>query len=57
MHPTQAIETKRTFFAACGQILVLSRDGVGDIKDEDEAVGVMRDLLDQALKFWENEGL
>ena len=55
MHPTQAQETKRAFFGACGQMLALGRDNVAEIEDEDEAIGVMRDMLNQTVKFWANE--
>lgn len=55
MHPVQKVETKRAFMGACGQILLLMRNDVAEIEDEDEAVRILESLLDQALKFWADE--
>jgi len=53
MHPAQKIETRRAFFGACGIMLVMLRDDIGGIEDEDEAIRVLEDLRDQVAKFWE----
>lgn len=52
MHPVQRKETKQAFFGACGQLLVLFRDDIGDIENEDEAVQVMQDLFDQVTQYF-----
>lgn len=55
MHPRQRIETKRAFYGACGQMLILFRDGIGAIEDEDKAILQMQDLLNQVSIFWREE--
>jgi len=55
MSTVQYQETKRAFFGACGQMLVLLRDDVGGIADEDEAVVALEDLNNQVTSFWTNE--
>lgn len=55
MHPQQRTEAKRAFFGACGQMLILFRDGIGAIEDEDKAVLQMEDLINQVKIFWRNE--
>lgn len=55
MHPVQRTETKRAFMGACGQILVLFRDVLGAIEDEDKAVLHMEDLFNQVQIYWRNE--
>lgn len=52
MHPVQRKETKQAFFGACGQLLVLFRDDIGDIENENEAVQVMEDLFDQVTQYF-----
>lgn len=52
MHPTQRVETKRAFFAACAQMLVLFRDKIGAIEKEEDAIKAMEDLFNQAHEFW-----
>lgn len=47
MNPTQLKVMRDTFFAACGQMLVLIRDGIGAIENEDVAIAAMQDLLNQ----------
>lgn len=53
MHPVQAVETKRAFFGACGQLLLLMRDDIPN--DEDEAINILQSMLDQVGKFWETQ--
>lgn len=55
MHPQQKAETKRAFFGACGQILILFRDVLGSEEDEDKAVLQMEDLFNQVEIFWRDE--
>lgn len=52
MHPTQLEQTKRAFYGACGQLLILLRDDVGEIEQEEEAVKVFDHLLNQVGNFW-----
>lgn len=54
MHIQQKTETKRAFYGACGQMLVMMRDEVGAL-DEDEAIEVMQDMINQVGIFWNNE--
>ncbi|WP_417867995.1 hypothetical protein [Xanthomarina gelatinilytica] len=55
MHPVQKVETKRAFFGACGQMLLLFRDNLATIEDEDRAVLTMEDLFNQVKIFWREE--
>jgi len=50
----QYIETKRAFFAGCGQTLVLLADVIGRM-DEDKATLQVSDLLNQCQIFWNNQ--
>ncbi len=52
MPSRQTVELKRAFFGACGQMLVLFRDGVGTIKDENEAIKVMEGIEKECAEFW-----
>ena len=54
MHPTQRIETKRAFFGALGQLLVLMRDDIG-VLEEDEGVRVLDDMVAQVKVFWNSQ--
>ena len=54
MHPDQRRETKRAFYGACGQILVLLRDKVGALEEKD-AIAAMQDMINQVANFWNNE--
>lgn len=51
----QRRETKRAFFGAAGQLLILFRDDIGSIEDEEKAVGVMQNLIEQVGKYWTSE--
>lgn len=55
MSPTQRVETKRAFFAACGQMFILMRDGIGNIENENEAIKAMDHILSQVADFWLKE--
>jgi hypothetical protein len=54
MPPDQLRELKRAFYGACGQLLILTRDEVGALPDE-EAIEALQDLLNQVANFWNNE--
>lgn len=54
MHPVQKQETKRAFFGACGQMLVLLREDVAELDDE-KAIGTLEDMLNQVNSFWMKE--
>lgn len=55
MHPVQRTETKRAFMGGMAQMLVVMRDDVGGIEDEDRAVLTMEDLLIQLEQYWKKQ--
>ena len=54
MHPVQRTETKRAFFGACGQLLMLFRDDLTQF-DDDDAVELMQSMIDQTQDFWNEQ--
>ncbi len=46
MHPIQAKETKQAFYAACGQMLILLRDTISELSEE-EGVVVLERLVNE----------
>jgi hypothetical protein len=54
LSPIQRQEMKRAFYGACGQILILLRDDVGELP-EDQAVTVLQDMMNQIQNFWQGE--
>ena len=54
MDPIQLQETRRAFYGAAGQILLLVRD---DITELSEKVGrlALHSMITQVAVFWENE--
>ena len=54
MIPIQRIETKRAFMAGCGQMLVLMRDEVGAL-EENNAIEAMESMFYQTEDFWAKE--
>lgn len=54
MPADQIRETKRAFYGACGQMLVLLRDDAAALP-EDEAISMMQNMLDQVGNFWLKE--
>jgi hypothetical protein len=54
MHNVQKVETKRAFYGACGQILVLLREDIADL-DEDKAIHTLEDMFSQVNSFWIKE--
>lgn len=51
MHPEQKKQLKETFFGATGQMLLLFRDGLTELSDED-AIKQMQSMLDQIGNFF-----
>lgn len=47
-------ELKRAFMGACGQILIMLRDDIAPLP-EDQGVMIMDDLLNQVGAFWTEE--
>lgn len=47
-------ELKRAFMGACGQILIMLRDDLTPLP-EDQGVMIMDDLLNQVGSFWTEE--
>ncbi len=54
MNPIQLQETRRAFYGAAGQMLILVRD---DITELSEKVGrlALHSMITQVAVFWENE--
>lgn len=58
MPEDQRREMKRAFFGACGQMLILMKDELGDYSDkygDAAAAGVLQNMLDQVSNFWKVE--
>lgn len=58
MPEDQRREMKRAFFGACGQMLILLRDELGDYGDkhgEEAASEILQKMLYQVGSFWEGE--
>lgn len=53
MHPQQKIQVKQAFYGACGQMLILLRDTVGELNEE-EAMKAFENLLNQVADYWTN---
>ena len=53
MHPVQKVETKRTFFAAFGQALLMMRDEMPE--DENEAVEKLEAIKNEVNNFFQKE--
>lgn len=54
MHPEQKIQLKQVFMGACGQILILLRDDVGAL-EENEAVKAMEGMISEVGNFFISE--
>ncbi|MFN3378627.1 MAG: hypothetical protein ACK41O_04180 [Runella zeae] len=54
MDPIQLQETRRAFYGATGQMLILVRDDVSELS---EKVGrlALHSMITQVVVFWENE--
>lgn len=51
MHPEQKKQLKQAFMGAVGQMLILFRDELTEFED-DKAVDIMQDMLNQMGDFW-----
>lgn len=51
MHPVQKVQLKETFFGACGVLLILFRDEITKL-EEDDAVSVMQDMIEQVANYF-----
>lgn len=49
----QRTQIKQAFYAGCGQMLMLVRDDVGDLKSEKDMIAAMEDLMKQVNDFWD----
>ncbi len=54
MSPVQKTETKRAFIGACGQILLLLRDDLA-VLEEEQAFQTFENLINQAGEFFLKE--
>lgn len=52
MHHEQRKQLKQAFMGACGQLLILFRDDLGGIEDEEKAIATMQDMLNQVGDYW-----
>ena len=52
MHPQQKIQLRQTFYAACGQMLVLFRDEFSTL-DEEKAIETFEDLTNEIVVFFD----
>jgi hypothetical protein len=58
MPEDQRREMKRVFFGACGQLLILLRDELGEYEEkrgEEAAAKILQNMLDQIEDFWQKE--
>lgn len=53
MHPVQRVETKRTFFAAFGQALIMLRDEMPE--NEDDAIAQLEAIKNEVANFFQKE--
>lgn len=51
MHPIQKKQIRQTFFGASGQMLILLRDEVSKLEEE-EAIHLLQDMLNQVSNFF-----
>ena len=51
MGPAQKKETRQAFMAACGQMLLLLRDEVSDMEEE-QAAEIFQDMLQQVHDYF-----
>lgn len=54
MHPQQKTETKRAFMGACGQMLILLRNDLGALP-EDQGIEQMQNMLNQVGEYFLKE--
>lgn len=51
MIPIQKQEMKRAFMGGCGQLLVLMREDLAELEEE-EGAKVLQDMLTEVTEFW-----
>ena len=51
MHPEQKKQLRQAFFGACGQMLILLRDDLTQLK-ESKAVETMQDMINQVGEYF-----
>lgn len=54
MHPVQKIETKRVFFGAFGQVLMLLQNDISELPEE-KGVEILESMINQVANFFLNE--
>lgn len=54
MHPVQRLQLKQTFYGSAGQVLLMLRDDVGKLPD-DQAVNVLEDLISQVFNYFKSQ--
>jgi hypothetical protein len=54
MPPDQIRETRRAFYGACGQMMLMLRDELSKYPEK-AAVVIMQDMLNQVVNFWNAE--
>ncbi len=54
MHPIQLQETRRAFYGAAGQMLILLRDDLSELPEE-EAISKLDSMIIQVEAFWMNQ--
>ncbi len=52
MGETQCKEMRQAFMGACGQMLILLRDDVGELEEDEDAMYVLSDMLKQVSDYW-----
>lgn len=52
MKTIQKVETKRAFMGGCGQMLVVLRDDITEIPNEDDAADILQIMLDDVNAFF-----
>lgn len=55
MSVVQKVETKRAFMGGFAQLLVLLREDIAAIEDEDKAVLTLEDLNTQLEQYWRTQ--
>lgn len=54
MPKVQETEMSKAFYGSAGQILIMIRDEVSELKEED-AVVVLDNMMDEIMKFWQDQ--
>jgi hypothetical protein len=54
LHPIQKLQLKQTFMGACGQMLILLRDEVSKLPN-DQAADILENFIHQIEKFFINQ--